>query len=125
MVVPTVTAIPQTTALSTHKNAGAAGLGDPLYPQLGNGGYDVLHYTIDLTVAMATHAITGTTTIAARATQILGAFNFDLQGLTVHAIEVNQAAAAFNRVGSELTITPTMALTSGEIFSTTMVYQPA
>ena len=27
---------------------GADGLGDNLYPQLGNGGYDVRHYTIDL-----------------------------------------------------------------------------
>ena len=29
---------------------GAVGIGDPYYPALGNGGYDVLHYTLDLQV---------------------------------------------------------------------------
>jgi hypothetical protein len=27
---------------------GSAGLGDRLYPTLGNGGYDALHYNLDL-----------------------------------------------------------------------------
>jgi hypothetical protein len=29
-------------------SAGARSLGDPLFPQLGNGGYDVEHYTIEI-----------------------------------------------------------------------------
>ncbi|MGH2674827.1 MAG: M1 family peptidase, partial [Actinomycetota bacterium] len=29
---------------------GSAGLGDPVLPFLGNGGYDVSHYSLDLTV---------------------------------------------------------------------------
>ena len=48
------------------------GLGDPLYPGLGNGGYDVLHYTIDLDVDVESNFINGEARIEAKATQ--GAF---------------------------------------------------
>ena len=56
-------------------DVGAAGLGDPLYPGLGNGGYDVTHYAITLAVEMAGNTISGTTTIQAQATQPLASFN--------------------------------------------------
>lgn len=55
-------------------------MGDPLYPQLGNGGYDVQHYTIKLTVDVAANTLTGTTTITALATAPLVSFNLDLSG---------------------------------------------
>ncbi len=114
---PTVT--PYITAENT---TGAAGLGDPLYPTLGNGGYDALHYTIDLTVDMQRHAVTGTTTITAQATQTLSSFNFDFQGLQIQKIRVNAAPATFQRAGSELTITPATPLRDGERFTTTVAY---
>lgn len=56
---------------------GAPGLGDPFYDGLGNGGYDTLHYTIDLDIEVDTNAISGTTTIEAEATQTLTSFNLD------------------------------------------------
>ena len=34
-----------------------AGLGDTYYPQLGNSGYDAQHYTIELTVDVATNTL--------------------------------------------------------------------
>jgi hypothetical protein len=54
---------------------GAAGIGDPLQPELGNGGYDVLHYDLDLRYATSapSQPIDGTVTIFARATQSLSA----------------------------------------------------
>ena len=50
---------------------GSAGLGDRLFPQLGNGGYDVQHYDLDLRYATSapSQAIDGTVTILAKATQ--------------------------------------------------------
>ena len=43
--------------------AGAPGLGDTFYPLMGNGGYDVQHYTLDLDVDVPTNIITATATI--------------------------------------------------------------
>ncbi len=102
--------------------AGLAGLGDPLYPQLGNTGYDVQHYTIDLDVDIARNTISGTTTIVAHATQDLPTFHLDLSGLELRSVFVNQAPAHFTRAGSELIITPTDALSNSLPFSVTVDY---
>jgi hypothetical protein len=50
---------------------GAPGIGDPYYPGLGNGGYDVQKYTITLDVDPATNTVSGSTTISALATERL------------------------------------------------------
>lgn len=62
---------------------GAAGARDPYFPKLGNGGYDVTHYDLRLTVDRSAAHLTGTATITARATQDLSAFHLDLVGLDV------------------------------------------
>ena len=60
---------------------GAPGIGDPYYPLLGNGGYDAIHYTIDLDLDVEAGAIVdATTTIDAVATQDLSTFNLDFRG---------------------------------------------
>ena len=42
-------------------HAGSSGIGDPYFPLLGNSGYDVQHYTLDLDLDVAGGAIaTGT-----------------------------------------------------------------
>ncbi|MGW2088227.1 M1 family metallopeptidase [Streptomyces sp. NPDC001880] len=85
---------------------GAAGLRDPYFPKLGNGGYDVTHYDLALDVDPAAHRLRGTATITARATQDLSAFNLDLVGLTVDSATVEGRPAAVNRAGQELTLRP-------------------
>jgi aminopeptidase N len=104
------------------QEAGADGLGDPLYPQLGNGGYDVQHYTIQLAIDVANSTISGTTTIAALSTEILTSFNLDLDGLTVDSVTVNAAPATFSRNQYELTITPVTALAADQLFTVTVAY---
>ncbi|MFN2225986.1 MAG: hypothetical protein ACK2UY_06755, partial [Anaerolineae bacterium] len=80
---PTASATPPPTAANTppptpaQAQTGAAGIGDPYFPGAGNGGYDVQHYDIDLTVDMANRQIMAQTTIQARATQALRSFNLD------------------------------------------------
>ena len=44
---------------------GASGIGDPYYPEYGNGGYDVGHYDIAVQYDRATDTLTGTTTLTA------------------------------------------------------------
>lgn len=110
------------TLIVEHPVSGAPGLDDPLYPLLGNGGYDALHYTIDLDVDVATNTISGTTAMRATATTDLAAFNLDLAGLTVEEITVDGDNAEASREGQELTITPTTPLSSGVIFTTIVAY---
>ena len=101
---------------------GADGLGDRLYPRLGNGGYDVQHYSIDLSFTPEDNHISATTTIDAVAKQALSNFNLDLAGLHVESVAVNAAPAAFTRVDAELIISPAQALAMGEAFSVSIAY---
>ena len=104
------------------EEAGADGLGDLLYPQLGNGGYDVQHYTIELTVDVESGTISGTTTLAARPTEALTRFNLDLFGLTVESITVNGEPATVDRTDHELIITPATELIADQPFTVTVTY---
>ena len=85
---------------------GASEVGDTYYPGIGNGGYDVTHYDLNLAYNPATRILDGKATITAAATQNLCRFNLDLRGLTVHSVKVNDADASFTRDGRELIITP-------------------
>jgi aminopeptidase N len=118
---PTPTSV-TTHAASSPLPATEDGIGDPYYPQLGNGGYDALHYMLDLSADMRSSAISGTVTLAARATQQLRAFNLDFQGFTIRAIVVDGRPATYSRTAHELTIAPAALLHSGETFTTTVAY---
>ena len=101
---------------------GAPGIGDPYYPNLGNGGYDIDHYGIDLAFDPASEAIEATATIDATATGSLSQFNLDLTGLDVASVTVDGEAATFEHAGSELEITPGEPIGDGDEFVVTVVY---
>ncbi|MEU0405590.1 M1 family metallopeptidase [Streptomyces sp. NPDC006197] len=101
---------------------GAAGLRDPYFPKLGNGGYDVGHYGLTLAYDPASGRLDGTAEITARATQDLSAFNLDLAGLTVRRATVDGTPAAYNRAGNELTLRPREELPEGAEFRATVTY---
>ncbi|HND47777.1 MAG TPA: hypothetical protein PLL95_04410, partial [Anaerolineales bacterium] len=64
--------------------AGSPGLGDSLYPDFGNGGYDATSYLLDITVHdVKTSDLTAITTIEAVATQDLSQFNLDFAGFEI------------------------------------------
>lgn len=101
---------------------GAASIGDPFYPYMGNGGYDALHYTLDLTVDVPSNTVAGTAAMQAEATHSLSTFNLDLAGLTVLGVGVDGTPAAFARIGEELVITPTVPIARGALFTATVAY---
>ena len=78
---------------------GAPGLGDRLAPGLGNGGYEVMHYDLDLRYATnaPSQSVDGTVTILAQATQSLSRFNLDFGGESVGSVSVDGRSAAFRR----------------------------
>ena len=100
----------------------AEGLGDSFYPFLGNGGYDALHYEIDLDVDPAANTISALTSITAQATENLEAFNLDLLGLEVHSVTVDGAQTEFWRSGHELTIQPASPLAASSQFEVAVSY---
>ncbi|MFD7893967.1 M1 family metallopeptidase [Streptomyces sp. NPDC059743] len=101
---------------------GAAGVRDPYFPRLGNGGYDVQHYGLTLDYAPATGRLRGTAEITARATQDLSALNLDFAGMKVDSVTVDGERAALHRAGTELTLRPHDAVGRGDTFRTVVHY---
>jgi aminopeptidase N len=105
---------------------GAPGLGDPYYANLGNGGYDVDHYDLAITVAdPKQNHIAGQATITAKATQSLSRFDLDLLGLDVQSVTVDGAAATSVELAGapgELVVTPAQPIESQHIFTTAIAY---
>jgi aminopeptidase N len=111
------------TPMAGVPSPGAAGIGDPYFPLLGNGGYDALHYALDLDLDVAAGSIrAATATIDAIATQDLSAFNFDYRGPQIDAISVDGQAATWSRDGGELTIVPSSPIAKGDQFQTVVQY---
>ncbi|WP_392965978.1 M1 family metallopeptidase [Streptomyces sp. LN245] len=105
-----------------HGKPGAAGVGDPYFPKMGNGGYDVAHYGLTLSYDPRDKRLTGTAEITARALEDLSAFRLDLLGLDVSDVTVEGRGARWSRAGQELTVRPHDDLDKGETFSTTVRY---
>jgi aminopeptidase N len=102
---------------------GSSGLGDPFFPNAGNGGYDVSQYSLTLGYEPASNQLAGTAVITATATQDLSRFDLDLRGFSISRLEVNGQAATFTREGEqELVITPSAGLASGSQFTVTIDY---
>lgn len=99
----------------------ADGIGDPYYPTLGNTGYDVDHYDIDLTFTPPS-TITATLTVDAVATDDLAVFNLDFTGFDITELTVDGHDAPYARHDGELTIQPTQPLTNGDRFTTDISY---
>ncbi|BBC34298.1 hypothetical protein SGFS_055920 [Streptomyces graminofaciens] len=105
-----------------HGTSGAAGLKDPYFPKMGNGGYDVTHYALTLDYDPDDNDLKAEAVITARAEQNLSAFNLDLKGLKVDGVKVDGAPARWNRAGQELTVRPAAGLTKDKTFRTTVRY---
>ena len=102
---------------------GADGLGDSYYPQAGNGGYDVQHYTLDVTVDMSDGSIVGLATIESIATQNLSQFNLDFLRFTIAGIDIDERSAVFTYDDTELIVTPPNPISEGDTFITTVAYE--
>ena len=116
------TAPVQATERPRNPVAGTAGVGDRYYPELGNGGYDVLHYHLELDVDMASRWLQGRATLRATAVEDLASFNLDLHALDVEDLHVDGAAADFDHEGHELVVTPAEPLLSGRAFEVVVEY---
>ncbi|MEU6672576.1 M1 family metallopeptidase [Streptomyces sp. NPDC046853] len=91
------------------------GIGDRLFPHLGNPGYDVMSYDIDFTYRGSNKKpLDATTVIDARTTAPLELINLDFAHGKVRSVEVNGAPARFESTGEDLVVTPPQPLNQGE-----------
>ncbi|MFJ8309657.1 MULTISPECIES: M1 family metallopeptidase [unclassified Streptomyces] len=97
------------------------GIGDPLFPHLGNPGYNVFAYDIGLTyLGDNRKPMEAVTTIDAVATDGLERINLDFARGKVHGVEVNGRTAEFASADEDLVVTPQRPVYPGELLRITV-----
>jgi aminopeptidase N len=121
-------------AAAADWTAGARDTGDPFFAKfgMGNGGYDVQHYSLDLDYDPATEVLTGKTRITLIPTQDLDQFNLDLRNwFAVSRVSVGKHAAAYFQEEAqedaefepqELVVTPRPKLHAGRTYTVEVDY---
>ncbi|MEU3549395.1 M1 family metallopeptidase [Streptomyces longwoodensis] len=100
--------------LAASAPAAPLGLGDRLFPYLGNPGYDVAAYDLAFTYSGDnSEPLQAVTTIAARTTASLDRVNLDFAHGTVRSVEVDGRPADFTEAGDDLVVTPERPLPRG------------
>jgi aminopeptidase N len=117
-----VAALPAVRAAVSPFKPGSGTSGDLIFPDSGNGGYDVTHYGISVDYRPSTNVLTGQTVVNATATQDLSRFDLDLVGLTVTAVLVDGKAAAYDHPDGKLVVTPAAGIRSGSSFTVDVRY---
>lgn len=95
----TTPAVPSYTAGRSHPTA------DPVYPAFGNPAIDVLHYELALRWAPSTRTLSGTATLAIRATRAINGIRLDFaRPLRADKVTVDGNAATATHRGNDLII---------------------
>jgi len=115
-------AVPATEPEVSGASPGAVTVGDPYVGDFGNAGYDVVEYDLTLDWDPDAERLEGSTTIDAIATQALSAFNLELTGFEIAAVQVDDSDATVERDNDELTITPSEPISAGASFRTVIDY---
>ncbi|MGW1286263.1 M1 family metallopeptidase [Streptomyces sp. NPDC002586] len=90
------------------------GIGDRLFPYLGNPGYDVASYDLSFTYPGTNDKpLQAVTTISAKTTADLDRINLDFAHGTVQSVEVDGHPADFANAGEDLVVTPVHPLAEG------------
>jgi len=88
---------------------GDPGIGDPYYPQAGNGGYQIDSYDLNLSYDPASNTLQSTALLKGSVVSEEGLTQFDLDlqpTMTVGTVTVNGSPATFQQQDAELVITP-------------------
>jgi aminopeptidase N len=110
---------------------GGEGVGDPYYPKMGNTGYDVQSYDVNLRYRRSGVVMSRTTVDAAADTDQgspapgppLSSFHLDFRGPTVTKLEVNGLEASYTREDQELVIQPDVPIADGTPFQVFVRYK--
>ena len=127
---PTPTLIPEPTAEATNRPPVTAtpppeglSIGDPYAPELGNTGYDVTHYTLQMALDPAVTTIEATVLIEAVVTEPdLAAFSLDFVGFDIAEVLLDGQPVRFAQDDDKLLITPAQPLTANGTFKLSVTY---
>ena len=98
------------------------GVGDPLFPELGNPGIDVEHYDIRVRYDPADDEITGAVTLTLVPTEAREQFTLDSSGPEVSSVTVDGDEAEFEQEDVELRITPATPLEPDKAVDVVVAY---
>ncbi|MGP3774725.1 M1 family metallopeptidase [Streptomyces sp. SDT5-1] len=108
-------------AAAAPRPAEPVGIGDRLFPHLGNPGYDVTDYDISFTYHGANDKpLDAVTRINARATAPLDRINLDFSHGKVRSVRVNGAPAQYTGKGEDLIVTPAAPVAPGQPLNITV-----
>ncbi len=93
------------------------GIGDELYPALGNPGVDVQDYVLDIDYDRAVGVVRGRVTLEIEFTEDRDEFTLDSLGPVVTSVTIDGAAAPFELDEPELRITPAEGIDAGGVHS--------
>jgi len=124
---PTTTTTPPPTStqstLALVDNLGGESAADPYYPEVGNTGYDVTSYDLDLTIDVAgVDTLEAVATIELVTQAPLDRLSFDLVGLTVQTTAINGDLVEHEQTDDKLRIIPNATLAPHETFTITAAY---
>ncbi|MCL7494735.1 M1 family metallopeptidase [Streptomyces sp. MCA2] len=104
-----------TLGVAEPSSLGPQGLGDPLYPTLGNTGYDVTSYDVSLDYSGHNNQpLKAVTEITARATTELDHLNLDFARGTVRSVKIGGLPAEHQQHGEDLVLTPAFHISRGQ-----------
>jgi aminopeptidase N len=98
------------------------GIGDALFPSLGNPGIDVEHYTLALDYDPQQHQIAATAHLDLVMTEDRATISLDSDGPVVSSVAVDGNPATFVAAQPELLITPAVPLASGQHVGVDVTY---
>ncbi|GAA3434352.1 M1 family metallopeptidase [Kutzneria kofuensis] len=110
------------TAVAAPPTAGAGNLGDRLFPDLGNGGYDAQSYDVSYDYQPGVTTMKSSVVMRARATQALSAFSLDSLVARIGSVTVDGRPAAFRTEGEKLVVTPASAIRDHSTFDVRIDY---
>ena len=101
-------------------------IGDPYAPELGNGGYDVQHYTLRVALRPGETHLDATAQIELESTQArLTQVSLDFVGFDIDSVTVDEIPADFQRLDAKLLVDLPQALPDGVPATIEVVYQGA
>ena len=104
--------------------AGANSIGDDYAPELGNTGYDVLNYTLQMVLDPQVVAIPSAAVIitAASTLESLGQFSLDFIGYQIDALTLDGKDAYYERTGNKLLVALSEPLRQDQVFTLVIRY---
>ncbi len=123
---PTLAVSHVSAQLSTNPGDDLGSIGDPYIPELGNRGYDVQHYTLQLTLNPELGLMQGTARIDVVVTvENLTQLSLDFAGFEIPEVTVDGIATSYSREAKKLWVDLPQPEAAGASLSITVAYQGA